>query len=211
MKPVISRLAVLLVIISMYACKKNDPDKEPALPSYLVVPSSLDNYTGSGRIAIDGGLKLMAEGVEHKDASNTYSGVLGNIIAGTVRADFTVGQPLPYSQNGDVPQEYRANGALAIIGTHAVGTYSFGLQATPSPKGEYADLSINLPGPQYYFADKGTLTITESTLIKTQGTSLLYRLQGTFQSTLTGTGTGLSVNNPPAPITGTFDLLFVSN
>ncbi|RYF45385.1 MAG: hypothetical protein EOO39_51400 [Cytophagaceae bacterium] len=179
------------------------------MPSYLRVPATLTGYAGSGLISVaGGGLDLRAEGPEQLNATtNTYSGVLGQISTGDINAYFTVGQPRIYRESSQVPNDFQSNGALAIINTVSPGIYPMNAQA-PSPRGEFADLVLRLPGPQIYNSQGGSLTITESTLIKTQGTSNLYRVQGTFQATLSGSGLGTTPGKPIA-VSGTFDLLFV--
>lgn len=209
MRQLLNRFFVLAMVASLWACKK-DPDPQAQLPGYLRIPATLSGYTGSGLITLSGELTLRAEGPEQLDAStNTYSGVGGSISNGDLKAYFTAGQPRVYKESSQVPNEYQANGALAIINTVSPGTYPMNALA-PSPRGEFADLTLLLPGPQIYFTQSGSLTIAESTLIKTQGTDLLYRLQGTFQATLTGSGIGTTPGKPVA-VTGTFDLLFLQN
>lgn len=182
---------------------------QPQLPSYLRVPATLNGYAGSGLITVaGGGLNLRAEGPEQLNATtNTYSGVLGQISTGDINAYFTSGQPRIYRESSQVPNDFQSNGALAIINTVSPGTYPMNAQA-PSPRGEFADLVLRLPGPQIYNSQGGSLTITESTLIKTQGTSNLYRIQGTFQATLSGSGLGTTPGKP-IDVSGTFDLLLV--
>jgi len=53
----------------------------------------------------------------------------------------------------------------------------------------------------------GTLTITESTIIKTEGIDKLYRIQGTFQVAMSGAGIGATSKD--YNVAGTFDLLLV--
>jgi hypothetical protein len=201
---------ILVVLVVVWSCgSKEDPT--PALPAYLRVPAVLDGYQGSGLITVaGGGLDLRAEGPEQLNTmTNTYSGVLGQISTGDINAYFTVGQPRVYKESNQVPNDYQANGALAIINTVSPGTYPMNAQA-PSPRGEFADLTLRLPGPQIYNSQGGSLTITKSTLIKTQGTDLLYRIQGTFQATLTASGIGTTPGKPVETI-GTFDLLLVQH
>ncbi|GAB3220086.1 hypothetical protein [Spirosoma arcticum] len=200
---------VLIGLVAVWSCgPKEEP--QPALPGYLRVPASLEGYTGSGRIEINGpGLTLLAEGPEELNAgTNTYSGVLGNINREDVSTYFTLGQPRNYRQRDIVPQEYRSNGSLLIMNTRTPGTYQMGTLASPGPRGELADLLLYLPGPQLYYAESGSLTISEATLIKTEGSSGLYRITGTFQATMYATGAGITQRNPV--LTGTFDLLLTS-
>ena len=88
------------------------------------------------------------------------------------------------------------------------GSYPMGLM-TPTPKGEIADLSLNLPGPQVYITDQGSLTVDEITLMRQEGNSTLYRVQGSFDANLIGSGTNVTEREPH--VTGTFDVLLVSN
>lgn len=210
MRKAINLICVLAMIVSVLSCKK-DPDPQAQLPSYLRVPTTLVGYAGSGLITVaGGGLDLRAEGSEQLNTTtNTYSGVSGQISTGDINAYFTVGQPRIYKESSQVPVDFRSNGTLAIINTVSPGTYPMNAQ-TPSPRGEFADLILNLPGPQIYNSQGGRLTITESTLIKTQGATNLYRVQGTFQASLTGSGIGTTPGKP-IDVSGTFDLLFTQN
>ena len=104
--------------------------------------------------------------------------------------------------------EYQANGQLLTLDAMEPGTYPMGFQSGPTPTGARTDLIMNLPGPQLYQARLGTLTISESSIIKTEGKSRLYRIQGTFQTVLYGTGAG-APSNRDYNVTGTFDLLLV--
>jgi hypothetical protein len=199
---------LILLVIVVWACGGKDP--QPALPGYLVDPSDLAGYQGSGLVTINGpGLTLRAEGPERIDASTqTYSGVLGNIVDEDIRIRFTLGQPRPYQENGQVPNQYLSYGNLTIRGTLQPGTYPMGGQSQPTPRGEITDLTLFLPGPQLYVNNTGSLTITESTRIRSAGGYSLYRVQGTFQANMYGTGVGISQREPT--FTGTFDVLLVS-
>lgn len=179
------------------------------LPGYLRIPATLTGYVGSGRIALSGGLNLLAEGPEAQDTSTkTYTGVSGKIVSGDITANFTVGQPRAYKETSFVPDAYKSSGQLLTIHAIDPGTYPMGFETKPTPTGAQADLILTLPGPQLYSARKGSLTITESTLIKSEGNSRLYRIQGTFQAALFGTGVGTS-SAKDYDVTGTFDLLLV--
>lgn len=173
-------VAALGLLILVWSCgPKNDP--EPAYPSYLRIPASLTGYTGSGRISINGGLSLLAEGPEELNSSTkTYSGVRGSTSLDDIAVQFTVGQPLPYAQTASVPAEYRSSGVLRTRNAVSPGTYPIGIDSPATPTGALADLIVDLPGPQLYFARSGNLTIKESTVIRTEGTSRLYRIQGDF-------------------------------
>lgn len=208
MKKTINRFCIVALMVGLLSCGKNN-DPQPQLPSYLRIPATLAGYAGSGLVTVAGsGLDLRAEGPEQLNtATNTYSGVLGQIATGDINAYFTVGQPRIYKESNQVPNDYQANGALAIINTVSPGTYPMNAQA-PSPRGEFADLVLRLPGPQIYNSQGGSLTISESTLIKSQGSTNLYRVQGTFQATLNGSGIGTTPGKP-IDVTGTFDLLFI--
>ncbi len=205
LKP-ISQLVIILALV--WSCGPKD-DPQPALPEYLRVPTRLEGYEGSGRIAINGAITLVAEGMEALDpTTKTYSGVLGSISGDDLDAYFTFGQPRIYSESSSVPAEYRTNGGLSIMNTISPGTYQMGLNGTRGPKGELADLVLRLPGPQIYVTNSGSLTITESTLVKTEGSRSLYRIVGTFEATMFGSGFGVQQQNPL--LTGAFDLLLVS-
>lgn len=209
MRPIKFRFPLLIVLAIVWSCgPKEDP--VPALPSYLRVPATLAGYEGSGRLAINGAITLQAEGPEVLDPNTkTYSGVLGNISGDDLDAYFTFGQPRIYAESSSVPAEYRTNGGLSIMNTISPGTYQMGLNGTRGPRGELADLVLRLPGPQIYVTNSGSLTITESTLIKSEGSRSLYRVTGTFEATMFGTGFGVQQQNPS--LTGTFDLLLVSS
>ena len=174
---------------------------------------NLHGYTGSGLITVDGGtLSLRAEGPEDLDpATQTYQGVTGSILGEDLTTYFTLGQPRPYKDRSSVPTQYQNNGRLAIINTMATGTYPMGAQATPGPRGEIADLILNLTGPQLYVTNSGTLTISESTLIQTQGNLFLYRITGTFQALMYADGTGIPATARNPTLTGSFDLLLVKD
>lgn len=204
MRSAFNRICLVAMLVGLFSCGK-DKDPVAQLPSYLHIPTTLTGYAGSGLITVNGDLNLRAEGPEQLNTStNTYSGVLGNISAGDVQAYFTVGQPRIYKESNQVPADYRSNGTLAIINTVSTGTYPMNAQ-TPTPRGEFADLTLSLPGPQIYISRGGSLTISESTLIKSEGGTNLYRIQGNFQSILTGSGTGTTSKD--YNVTGTFDLL----
>lgn len=200
----------LLLMVSLWACGTKGSDPMPQqLPGYLRIPATLTGYVGSGRIAISGGLNLLAEGPETQDASTkTYTGVSGKIVLGDITANFTVGQPRTFAETYAVPAAYQSNGQLLVINAIETGTYPMGFETKPTPTGAQADLILNLPGPQLYSARSGTLTISESTLIKAEGQNKLYRIQGTFQAALFGTGVGTS-SAKDYDVTGTFDLLLV--
>ncbi|MVM33906.1 hypothetical protein GO755_27970 [Spirosoma sp. HMF4905] len=199
----------MIILLLVGSCsKKNDPDTQ--LPSYLRIPTDLTGYGGSGKITIDGDLTLRAEGEETLDpTTKTYSGVLGRITIADITAQFTAGQPLPYKQTSSVPPAYYTNGQLSVINTLAVGIYPMGYQSKPTPTGANADLILNLPGPQLYSARLGTLSISESTVIKVQNGRTLYRIQGTLLCALTAVGTGTKAGQDYT-ITGSFDLLLVN-
>lgn len=200
-------IIVLALLMGLWACGGKDPDPQAQLPSYLRIPATLTGYVGSGLVTVSGDLSLRAEGPESLNASTkTYSGVLGGVSDDDVTANFTAGQPLPYSQTYSVPKELVANGQLLTLNAINAGTYPMGYQSKPTPTGAQADLILNLAGPQLYAARLGTLTITESTIIKTEGANNLYRIQGTFQVTMSGTGIG-TIGTKDYNITGTFDLL----
>lgn len=206
MKQHVHKFFAIALLLAVVACSKKNVD--PQLPSYLRIPANLTGYVGSGLVTIDGDLTLRAEGPEILDATTkTYSGVGGTINKGFT-TQFTVGQPLPFKQSATVPPQYQANGQLILINAIEPGTYPMGYQSKPTPTGANADLVLNLPGPQLYSARIGTLTITESTVLKTEGATQLYRLQGTLQAALTGSGTGTSAAKDYT-ITGTFDVLLV--
>ena len=204
---IVNQAWVLIALVAVWSCgPKEDP--QPALPDYLRIPVKLEGYTGSGRVSTSGALSLLAEGPEQLDKkTNTYSGVLGVIgLNDNLTIQFTVGQPLPFKDTGSVPDEYQASGTLSIVRTISPGTYPLSSKA-PTPRGEFADLVINMPGPQIYGNTGGTLTISESTLIKTQERYSLYRIVGSFDATLYATGVGITNRNPT--LTGTFDVLVV--
>ncbi len=209
MKRYASYFFVLVLMVSLWTCGKKDPDPQAQLPGYLRIPATLTGYVGSGRIAISGGLNLLAEGPEAQDASTkTYMGVSGKIVIGDITANFTVGQPRTFAESYAVPAAYQSNGQLLVINAIDPGTYPMGFETRPTPTGAQADLILNLPGPQLYQARSGTLTISESTLVKAEGQNKLYRIQGSFQAALFGTGVGLPSTKDYA-VTGTFDLLLV--
>lgn len=200
---------VLIGLMAVWSCGPKD-EPQLALPGYLRIPAVLEGYEGSGRFATSGGLTLLAEGPEQVDPkTNTYSGVLGDITFGRdLSIQFTVGQPLPFKQTASVPYVYQASGTLSVLGTTAPGTYPLNSRA-PTPRGEFADLVINLPGPQVYGNTNGSLTITETTLIKSEGRQNLYRVVGSFEATLYASGPGTSQANPQ--VSGSFDVLLLDN
>lgn len=206
----IRRIFLLLLLGAVWSCGPKDEPK-PTLPSYLRVPATLVGYEGSGLITVTGGpLNLKAEGPETLyAATQTYQGVTGDITGEDVNAYFTVGQPKPYKDRRAVPNQYCAYGNLSIMQTITPGTYRMGIKESPGPRGEIADLTMNLPGPQLYITNSGSLTIAESTLIKTQGNASLYRVRGTFQATMYADGIGITERNPS--VNGTFDLLLLRN
>lgn len=208
MKRFTQHYALLLVAMVVWSCgPKVEPS--PAFPDYLSVPSALENYKGSGLVTIDGGgLSLKATGPERLDATTkTYQGVNGDINRENLTATFTLGQPLTYKERQSVPSDLRANGRLSIMQTVTPGTYRMGFSESPGPRGELSDLILNLPGPQLYVAKSGSLTISKSTLVKTQGDYSLYRIEGTFQVIMYADGIGIVSGKQYPELTGTFDLL----
>jgi hypothetical protein len=206
----IEKLWLLLMIGILVSCEpKKEP--QPALPGYLHVPTTLVGYQGSGLITITGGsLNLKAEGAEALDGpTQTYQGVIGDIRGEDITANFTLGQPRPYRDRQLVPNQYWAYGTLSIMRTITPGTYRMGIQASPGPRGELADLSLNLPGPQVYVTNSGSLTIDESTLVKSSGSASLYRIRGTFQATMYADGVGIPAQQRNPTLSGTFDLLLL--
>lgn len=199
----------VLILLVIWSCgNEEEPNPAQSLPSYLRVPANLEGYAGSGLIDIQGGLTLRAEGPESLDpATKTYSGVLGRISSTDIKGRFTAGQPRPYDESGQVPDEYKANGVLSILRTTSVGTYPMNPNA-PTPRGEFADLTVEMPGPQIYISKEGSLTISESSIIKTQGNLSLYRIQGSFQTEFFASGVGITPGQPYNS-TGTFDLLLI--
>lgn len=208
MKRLASNLLGLALIVLVLSCGK---EPEPSLPSYLRLPAALNDYTGSGLITVTGGsLNLRAEGPEQLDASTrTYSGVGGTISGDNVTAHFTLGQPRPYRDLALVPDQYWAYGDLTVRRAFTPGTYPMGGQSTPTPRGEIADLTMYLPGPQLYVNNSGSLTITESRLIRTEGSASLYRVQGTFQALMYADGVGIPADQRNPTLTGSFDMLLV--
>ena len=207
MKRFANRLVVVLgILLVVWSCgPKKEP--EPALPGYLRIPASLKGYEGSGLVTVSGDLSLRAEGPEQLDAAKqTYSGVLGFVGGNNFTVQFTDGQPLPYAKSYSVPAQYQANGQFLTKNALQAGTYPMGYQSQATPTGAQADLILNLPGPQLYSARLGTMTITESAILKTEGSSNLYRIQGTFQTAMFGTGAG-TISSKDYNVTGTFDLL----
>lgn len=199
----------LVLVVGLWACGTKNPDPQTQFPAYLRIPATLTGYLGSGRIAINGDLTLVAEGPEVLDTNTkTYSGVLGKIVFQDIKANFTVGQPKAFAESYLVPAEYESNGQLLVINAITPGTYPMGFETKPTPTGAQADIILNLPGPQLYSARTGTLTISESTLVKSEGQSKLYRLQGSFQAALFGTGVGAH-SSKDYNVTGEFDLLLV--
>lgn len=209
-KSFFAQILILCLSVVLWTCgPKNDPD--PELPDYLIVPSMLEGYEGSGLITIEGeGLSLRAEGKERLDASTqTYRGVLGEINGEDVTANFTLGQPRPFRERSQVPGQYRSYGTLSILRTLEPGTYSMGIQGTPGSRGEIADLTLNLPGPLVYVTNSGTLTLTAVSLLRTQGEYSLYRLEGTFEATMYVDGVGVPAGQRNPSLIGRFDLLLV--
>ena len=209
MKRYIHQLVILAILLVVASCGKKEVDPLTQLPSYLRVPANLSGYEGSGLITVTGDLTLRAEGPEVVDpTTKTYSGVIGNVSTGDITAQFTVGQPRIFNETSQVPFQYQANGQLLTLHALQPGTYPMGFKSSPTPTGARTDLILNLPGPQLYQAQLGTMTIAESTILKTQGSSNLYRLQGSFQTSLSANGTGI-VSGKEYNVSGTFDLLFV--
>ncbi|MFD1140797.1 hypothetical protein ACFQ4C_06745 [Larkinella insperata] len=205
MKAIRAVTAVLFIAL-MAGCNK---DRDIDLPDYLVMPSSLANYKGSGRITINGGITLAAQGREQVQDGGTVSGVGASASAGDeVWMYATFNQPRTYEQSSMVPAEHRSNATLTIMRTINKGSYPMGLMS-PNPRGEIADLVLNLPGPVTYITNAGSLTIEQSTLVRQEGSSSLYRIQGTFDASLTGYGSNVSNKNPQ--VTGTFDVFAVAN
>lgn len=199
--------AIVLCLVFVWSCGHKDPN--PQLPDYLLYPSALADYGGSGRVTVEGALNLQASGVERIDAATqTYSGVLGNVSGQSADIQFTLGQPKPYSESPSVQNQYRANGTLSLIKTISPGTYQMGFRGAAGPLGQIGDLRLNLPGPQTYNAETGTLTISESTVLKTEGQYSLYRLVGTYQATMYADGIGITNRSPV--LNGTFDVLLVA-
>lgn len=212
MKRHVNHIPVLALIFILWSCG-GAKDPEPALPAYLQIPGTLSGYKGSGLITINGGpLNLRAEGAEHLDpATKTYSGIVGQILEPDALIDFTLGQPNTYRERFLSDKETRANGELRIVNTIKAGTYPMGLEAKPLPTGETADLVLYLPGPQLYLTRTGTLTVANSTVIKQEGTTSLYRLTGSFLVAMYGSGTGIPQGQGDIPITGSFDVLLSDN
>lgn len=206
MKKVGIWLKYLLVLI-MLGCNKN-PD--PELPGYLVMPSSLSNYKGSGRLFITGGLTLVAEGQERVQTGGKISGVLASAaFSNEVLINATFGQPRIYAESSIVPSEFRSNGELRISNTIKVGSYPMGIKMQPTPKGEFADLTLNLPGSLIFISQEGSVTIEASTLIRQERSYSLYRIRGTFDSNMHSDDSGATNRDPH--VTGTFDVLAVAN
>ncbi len=95
------------------------------------------------------------------------------------------------------------------MGTVKPGTYRIDFQESPSPRGKIADLTMKLPSSQLYTTNFGSLTIDESTLIKSQRTSSLYHIKETFQAVVYAYGIGITECNPSQ--TSSFDLLLLAN
>ena len=204
------RIWVILLVGAVLSCGPKEEPK-PALPSYLRIPANLDGYVGSGLFTLTGDLTLRAEGPEQLDpATKTYSGVLGAIKTSVMLTQFTLGQPLPYSQTSTVPPQYEANGELRIMNTVEVGTYPMGIDSKPTPTGAITDLTLNLPGPQIYITRSGSLTITDKTLVQQQNGNRLFRITGSFTAVLNGVGQGTTPGKA-LNTTGTFDLLLLSS
>lgn len=212
MKRLFSLVCLMVLSAMVWNCgPKEEP--EPKLPDYLSVPTDLENYLGSGLITIEGdGVSLQAKGKEQLEPSTQkYRGVIGDISGEDITANFTFGQPRPYKERNQVPNQYWAYGTLSIMRTITPGTYRMGIKESPGPRGEIADLILNLPGPQLYVTNSGTLTITASTLIRTQGTYSLYRIEGTFQAQMYADGVGLPAGQRNPKVNGKFDLLLTRN
>ncbi|MBD2703386.1 hypothetical protein IC229_22270 [Spirosoma sp. BT702] len=203
------RYGLILLLTISWGCSPKQP--APLLPDYMKIPQDLSNFRGSGRITIDGGLSLRTEGAEQLDAATkTYSGLIASVIGGSLLAEFTAGQPLAYRDNNSVPTEYRSNGSLRINSALVNGTYPMGINSPAGPRGERADLTLHLPGPQIYFTQDGSLTITLAEKLSQQGSLNLYQLRGSFTATLGASGVGTSPGKQTR-VDGTFDLLVVSN
>jgi hypothetical protein len=200
---------ILLVGWLIVSCGPNERD--PGLPDYLLIPSSLAGYAGSGQVTLSGGrLQLHMAGPEQLNSSTkTYSGVGGRLIGDDVVIYFTDGQPLAYRDRSQVPADLKAFGELSLYGNAGVGTYPLGGQAAPSPRGEIADLTLNLPGPQLYVANSGTLTINQNTLVRSEGDLALHRLTGSFRASMYADGPGLTAGERTPTLEGTFDVLLV--
>lgn len=208
MRRIKANYRVLVLALLVWGCGPKD-EPVPALPDYLSVPASMDNYAGSGLITVVGeGLSIEARGSESLNTTTkTYQGVTGDITGEDLIATFTLGQPRPYKERQLVPNQYLANGKLSIMRTTTPGTYRMGFDESPGPRGEITDLTLNLTGPQLYVARSGTLTIEKSTLVKTSGRTSLYRVQGTFNVTMYADGVGIPAGQQYPTLTGTFDLL----
>ncbi len=174
------------------------------------MPSSLSGYKGTGRIAINGGLTLVAEGQERVQTGGKISGVLASaIFSNEVLINATFGQPRIYAESSVVPSNSRSNGELRISNTIRAGSYPMGIKMQPTPKGEFASLILNLPGTLLYISQEGSITIESSTLVKQEGSNSLYRIQGTFDVNLHSDDSGNP--NPDPHVTGNFDVLAVDN
>ncbi|MFD1145349.1 hypothetical protein ACFQ4C_29760 [Larkinella insperata] len=196
-----------LLMVALAGCNK---EPESDLPNYLVMPSNLSGYDGSGRISINGDLTLQAEGLERVQDGGKISGVLASAPGGNVViVNATFGQPRIYKESSIVPRESRSNGVLRVYNTIQVGSYPMGIDMNPNPRGEIADLALSLPGPTHYITRQGSLTIESSTLIKTEGEYSLYRIQGSFDANLHTEDLGTTNIDPH--VTGNFDVLAVSN
>ncbi|GAB3569805.1 hypothetical protein GCM10027578_24940 [Spirosoma luteolum] len=209
----------LLTVVLLQACSSSStsdptpaPDPTAGLPSYLVVPTSLAGYKGSGQVTVTGGgLNLKAEGTEQfKSATNTFSGITGAINSqGNTTVYVNFGQAKAYSDNNLVEAQYQSNAVLTLLKTTAPGTYPMGKSQTPAANGGLADLVMNLPGPQLYVTNSGNLTVTESTVVKTEGALTLNRVKGTFQAQVYRDGFGISRDDQTPTLNGTFDLLLL--
>lgn len=195
---------LISALVGLFSCG-NDP--QPELPDYL----SLNSASGSGLVEISGGLTLTGRGAERLDIdTQSYSGVIGNISGDNLTANMTFGQPRPYRESYIVPNEYLTNGQLRIMNTLAVGTYPMGIRAQPTPTGAIADLTLNLPGPQLYTSQTGTLTISTVSTVQGSGGRYFRRIQGRFTVVMNATGLG-AIPGKDIPLVGSFDLLFAQN
>ncbi|RCR67054.1 MULTISPECIES: hypothetical protein [Larkinella] len=196
-----------LLFVGLSGCNK---EPEPDLPAYLVMPSNLASYKGSGRVSITGDLTVSAEGQERVQDGGKISGVQATASAGDeVFIYATFNQPRNYAESSMVPSEFRSNAVLSIMRTISAGTYPMGTLMKPNPRGEISDLVLNLPGPQLYNTEQGSLTVESSTIIRQEGTYSLYRIRGNFNATLGGYGTGITNKHPQ--VSGTFDVLAVAS
>ncbi|RRB06284.1 hypothetical protein [Larkinella rosea] len=68
---------------------------------------------------------------------------------------------------------------------------------------------LNLPGPQLYNTEQGSLTVESSTTMRQEGTYSPYRICGNFNAPLGGDGTDITNKHPQ--VSGTFDVLAVAS